>query len=376
MPGARCRVGEQAEGRVCSRGERTHDARELAAGFAGIRGPLGLSRVSRLRGGPRRRRRRLRLGGRRGGGRRFGALFGLVPGTQLPLRSEHPPVHHPDRPVLSFAHVCTDFSSPRARSADRYHSRVPEELSRLVALVEQLRRECPWDREQTPETLRTYLLEECYEVLDALDSGDPNALADELGDLLFQILFLSRIAQERGWFSIQDVAAKIAAKMVERHPHVFGDARASDANEVRTGWERRKQRASNAADPLGSLPSSLPALAAAYRMTSRAADLGFDWERDADVAAKIEEELGEWREAERAGDRDAEEKEIGDLLFSIVNLARRRKVDPESALRRAQARFRSRFAKVAKRARESGRSVGDVSPAELDEYWERAKAEE
>ncbi|HLN80849.1 MAG TPA: MazG nucleotide pyrophosphohydrolase domain-containing protein, partial [Thermoanaerobaculia bacterium] len=121
---------------------------------------------------------------------------------------------------------------------------------------------------------------------------------------------------------------------------------------------------------------SLPALAASYRMTSRAADLGFDWEKDADVAAKIEEELGEWREAERAGDRDAEEKEIGDLLFSIVNLARRRKVDPESALRRAQARFRSRFAKVAERARESGRTVGDVSPAELDEYWERAKAEE
>lgn len=258
----------------------------------------------------------------------------------------------------------------------RYHSRVPEELSRLVALVEKLRRECPWDREQTPETLRTYLLEECYEVLDALDSADPDAIADELGDLLFQILFLSRIAQERGWFSIQDVAARISAKMVERHPHVFGDSRASDADQVRQGWERRKQRTSNAADPLGSLPTSLPALAASYRMTSRAADLGFDWERDADVAAKIEEELGEWREAERAGDRDAEEKEIGDLLFSIVNLARRRKVDPESALRRAQARFRSRFAKVAARARESGRSVGDVSAAELDEYWERAKADE
>jgi XTP/dITP diphosphohydrolase len=253
---------------------------------------------------------------------------------------------------------------------------VAEDLLGLVALVERLRRDCPWDREQTPETLKTYLLEECYEVLDAIDSGNRDALADELGDLLFQILFLSRIAEERGWFSIADVARRISRKMIERHPHVFSSATASDAGEVRRGWERRKQRASGAADPLGSLPVSLPALASAYRMTSRAADLGFDWERDADVGAKIEEELGEWREAERTGDRKAEEKEIGDLLFSIVNLARRREIDPESALRRAQARFRSRFAKVAERARESGRAVGDVSASELDDYWEKAKAEE
>ncbi|HEV8609581.1 MAG TPA: nucleoside triphosphate pyrophosphohydrolase [Thermoanaerobaculia bacterium] len=251
-----------------------------------------------------------------------------------------------------------------------------EELLRLAELVERLRRECPWDREQTPETLRTYLLEECYEVLDAIDGGVPAALADELGDLLFQVFFLARIAEERGWFSIADVAGGITRKMIERHPHVFAGAPASDAGDVRRGWERRKERSSRAGDPLGSLPASLPALASAYRMTSRAADLGFDWERDADVAAKIEEELAEWREAERAGDSPAEEKEIGDLLFSIVNLARRRRIDPESALRSAQARFRARFAKVAERARESGRAVGDISAAELDEYWEKAKAEE
>jgi MazG family protein len=253
---------------------------------------------------------------------------------------------------------------------------VSEELLRLVSLVERLRRECPWDREQTPETLKTYLLEECYEVLDAIDSGDPEALADELGDLLFQILFLSRIAEDRGWFSVATVAERISRKMTERHPHVFAGASAADAREVREGWERRKQRRSAAADPLGSIPASLPALAAAYRMTSRAADLGFDWERDSDVAEKIEEELAEWRDAERAGDRESEEKEIGDLLLSIVNLARRRKVDPESALRRAQARFRSRFARVAELARKSGREVGDVGATELDVYWEKAKEEE
>ena len=251
-----------------------------------------------------------------------------------------------------------------------------EELARLVSLVETLRRECPWDREQTPETLRTYVLEECYEVLDAIDSADPDALADELGDLLFQIFFLSRIAEERGWFGIGAVADGIVRKMTDRHPHVFGGASAADAREVREGWERRKQRRSGMADPLGTVPASLPALASAYRMTSRAADLGFDWERDSDVAEKIEEELAEWREAQARHDPEAEEKEIGDLLFSIVNLARRRSVDPESALRRAQARFRSRFARVAELARESGRAVGDVGAEELDVFWERAKAEE
>ena len=251
-----------------------------------------------------------------------------------------------------------------------------EELSRLVSLVERLRRDCPWDREQTPETLRTYVLEECHEVLEAIDAGDPESLAGELGDLLFQVFFLARIGEERGWFDIGGVAERISRKMRDRHPHVFGGPEAADAEEVRRGWERRKQQASGAADPLGSIPVSLPALASAYRMTSRAADLGFDWERDADVAAKIEEELAEWRAAAATGDRPAEEHEIGDLLFSIVNLARRRGIDPESALRRTQARFRKRFARVARQARESGREVGDVGAAELDVYWEAAKAEE
>ncbi len=251
-----------------------------------------------------------------------------------------------------------------------------EELSRLVSLVERLRRDCPWDREQTPETLRTYVLEECHEVLGAIDAQDPASLADELGDLLFQILFLSRIAQERGWFDIDSVADRITRKMTDRHPHVFGGPSAADAQEVKRGWERRKQQASGRADPLGTIPPSLPALASAYRMTSRAADLGFDWERDADVATKIEEELAEWRAAAGAGDRTAEEHEIGDLLFSVVNLARRRGVNPETALRKTERRFRTRFARVADRARKSGREVGDVSAAELDEFWEAAKREE
>ena len=253
----------------------------------------------------------------------------------------------------------------------------PEALERLASLVERLRRECPWDKEQTPETIRTFLLEECHEALEAIDGGDPETLRDELGDLLFQIFFLSTLASERGWFRLEDVARGITEKMIERHPHVFGPTPAGDAREVARGWEARKRRTTRSEDdPLGSVPAALPALSAAYRMTSRAADLGFDWERDADVADKIAEELGEWREAAESGDRAHEEREIGDLLLSAVNLARRRGIDLEAALRRTGARFRARFAGVSRRAHASGREMTEIPLEELDRYWEEAKREE
>ena len=250
-------------------------------------------------------------------------------------------------------------------------------FERLAALVERLRRECPWDREQTPETIRTFLLEECHEAVEAIDAGEPDRLAGELGDLLFQVLFLSVLASERGWFTIEDVARGIAEKMIARHPHVFGETPARDAQEVARGWEARKRREASAeADPLGSVPAGLPALAAAFRMTSRAADLGFDWERDGDVADKIAEELAEWRVAAARGERAAEEHEIGDLLLSAVNLARRRGIDPEAALRATNTRFRARFAGVSRRAQASGREISAIPLAELDAYWEDAKREE
>lgn len=254
---------------------------------------------------------------------------------------------------------------------------MPKALEELASLVEKLRRECPWDREQTPETVRAYLLEECYEALEALDSSDPAALREELGDLLFQVFFLATLAAERSWFDLEGVAASVSRKMIERHPHVFGTTRAADAAEVKQRWETRKRKdAGPESDPLGSIPASLPAVAAAYRQTSRAADLGFDWERDADVATKIEEELEEWRAAAQAGDHAVEAREIGDILLSAVNLARRRKVDPEAALRQTNARFRARFARVSRLAAASGRQISEISPAELDGYWEEAKREE
>ena len=239
---------------------------------------------------------------------------------------------------------------------------------------------CPWDREQTYATLAPMLLEEAYEAFEAVEEareGNAHELRDELGDLLFQVLLLARLATEKGWFGIDEVARRITDKMVERHPHVFGGSPpARSAQDVKNAWERRKRRQPGASeDPLGTLPAALPALSMAYRQTMRAGDLGFDWERDSDVVDKIEEEIGEWRASREAGDHAAEEHEIGDLLLSVVNLARRRRIDPESALRQANARFRSRFAEVARKAKESGRDVSDVAMAELDRYWEEAKKE-
>lgn len=252
-----------------------------------------------------------------------------------------------------------------------YDRGVPAPLADLVALVERLRRECPWDREQTVSTLRRYLLEECHETLAAIDAGDPQAVREELGDLLFQIVFLARLAAEQGWFDLDDVASGIAQKMTARHPHVFGPVNASSAEEVRQNWETRKVR--EAEDPLASIPATLPALAAAHLQTTRAADLGFDWQRDAEVVAKIEEEIAEWRAASERGDAAAEERELGDLLLSVVNLARRRGINAEDALRATNARFRARFAGVARRAAAAGRPMKETPLAELDRYWEEEK---
>ena len=252
-----------------------------------------------------------------------------------------------------------------------------EALGRLEALVDRLRRECPWDREQTFATISTYLLEETHELLETLDEPDGRRLRGELGDLLFQIFFLARLAGERGWFGIDDVAAAIETKMIERHPHVFGKETARDAEAVRAGWERRKRLSGERGDdPLAGIPATLPSLSVALRMSERAAGLGFDWERNADLLAKVEEEIRETREARQRADRGATEEELGDLLFALVNWARRSRVDPERALRRANAKFRRRFRAVAERAARAGRDVAACSAAELDAWWNAVKAEE
>jgi len=241
---------------------------------------------------------------------------------------------------------------------------VSEAFDRLTALVSRLRRDCPWDREQSFETLRTYLLEETYEVLAAVDAGEAEELREELGDLLFQVFFLACLAQERGWFGIEAVAEGITRKMTERHPHVFGDAKASTAEEVKSAWEKRKRQLPGATeDPLGTLPAALPALAAAYRQTLRAADLGFDWERDADVVAKIEEEMAEWKEAAAASDAEAEAPagEDGRVAAAPAAAARAGRLGHERVGRRGESRTRRRPAPVAT-ARRLGAGARAAAP--------------
>jgi tetrapyrrole methylase family protein/MazG family protein len=233
---------------------------------------------------------------------------------------------------------------------------------------------CPWDREQTHQTLRQNLLEETYEALQAIDSEDVKALREELGDLLLQIVLHAQIATEDGDFRMGEVISGIQRKIVDRHPHVFGDVHVQDADEVIRNWERIKaaerEQEGTEAGVLSGVPSSLPALAQAHEIQRRAARYGLDWQSIEGVMAKLQEELEEVREA---GNPERRSEEIGDLLFSVVNYARWLQVDAESALRQASSRFRARFARMEREARSSGRRLEDMDPGTLDALWEAGK---
>jgi len=238
---------------------------------------------------------------------------------------------------------------------------------------------CPWDQQQTMADLKGYLLEEAYEVVDAIDAGDMEGLREELGDLLFQVVFLSRIAQEEGRFSVDEVLGGIVEKMVRRHPHVFGDARAETSADVLRQWEAIKKSEKNhdaAESLLDGLPRSLPALLRAQRLTTKAARVGFDWPGPREVLGKVSEELGEIGEALASGEAGRVEEEIGDLLFAVANLARHMGLDPETALQRANGKFVRRFQRVEELLRDAGRPVGQATLSEMDSFWEQAKREE
>jgi MazG family protein len=251
----------------------------------------------------------------------------------------------------------------------------------FVALIARLRAPggCPWDREQTHRSLKPMTIEEAYEVLAAIDQGDDGELAGELGDLLLQVVFHAQIATDEGRFTVDDVIARVHDKMVRRHPHVFADDPASTPGEVLRNWEALKQaeRAQRGDAPAGSMLDAvlrnLPAVMEALQMTTKVARVGFDWPDAQAVLAKVDEELAELKAA--PGGREAEE-EIGDLLFAIVNLARHLDVDPESALKAANRKFRRRFAHVESRLRETGRRPADSTLSEMDALWEEAKARE
>jgi len=259
----------------------------------------------------------------------------------------------------------------------------PTDLRRLTELVARLRAPdgCPWDREQTVRDLRAYLLEEAHEVAAAIDSGDRAALAGELGDLLFQAAFLARLAEEEGAFTIAEPIAAVEAKMIARHPHVFGGEALADAEAVRAAWERRKvreQAGSRRSLLDGATSASLPALVAAYRLTQKAAGVGFDWKGAAEVLDKLDEEVGELKAEIVAAtvDRERLHDEVGDLLFTVANLARHLEIDPEGALAAANLKFRRRFGEVETALAARGKDLTDASLGEMEAAWNEAKRRE
>lgn len=235
---------------------------------------------------------------------------------------------------------------------------------------------CPWDRDQTHETLKKHLLEETYEVLDALDSKDPDMLAEELGDLLFQVTIHSQVAAENGTFTIEDVIQKVMRKLIGRHPHVFGELNLESAQDVLENWESFKQKEKPKRTSIFEhIPKELPALPQSNLMQKRAANVGFEWPDLDAVLDKVEEEIAELRqEVAKDTTKDEQREEFGDLLFALVSAARHLHIDPEEALRLANRKFGARFQYVESRATAGGQTLRDLTPAELDVYWEEAKA--
>jgi XTP/dITP diphosphohydrolase/ATP diphosphatase len=261
-------------------------------------------------------------------------------------------------------------------------------LARVAAIMAKLRAPggCPWDREQTFDSIKRHTLEETYEVFDAIERRDWAGLKDELGDLLLQVLFYAEMAQEAGYFTLEDVVENLSAKLVRRHPHVFGDAAAADSAAVLRNWEQIKvqerlersgyEQGSQEAQPpsmLNDIPRAMPAMLEAAKLGSRAARVGFDWPSVDGLFEKLTEETGELRdEVERGAGSEPVEGELGDLLFTVVNLARHLRLEPEFALRRTNARFRQRFAAMEREAG-GGDKLHDLAAAELEALWSRAK---
>lgn len=251
---------------------------------------------------------------------------------------------------------------------------------KLVKIMAKLRGPggCPWDHKQTSSSLKPYVIEEAYEVVEAIDSGDPSLLCEELGDLLLQVVFHCQIADEDGVFDFNDVVEAISAKLVRRHPHVFGDVRADDAGTVLRNWERIKQREKGSpsgelASILDEVPQYLPALMQAAKIQDKASRVGFDWECAEDAAAKVWEETDELKEAMASGEKERIGEELGDLLFAAVNVARLLNIDPEEALRRTNSKFASRFKFIEHRADESGVALEEMTLDEMDAIWDEAK---
>ncbi|HAI86930.1 MAG TPA: nucleoside triphosphate pyrophosphohydrolase [Firmicutes bacterium] len=260
------------------------------------------------------------------------------------------------------------------------HSAYPAD--RLIQIMARLRGAdgCPWDRKQTSSSLKPYVIEEAYEVVEAIDGGEYSKLCEELGDLLLQIAFHCQIASERGEFNFNDVVDAICEKLIRRHPHVFADVEANDAGAVLRNWERIKQKekekesgSGGPASILDGVPGYLPALMQATKMQDKASRVGFDWRHAEDAASKVWEETEEFREALASGQRDRIQDEMGDVLFAVVNVARLLDMDAEETLRRANSRFVNRFRYIERRADDEGVRLEDMTLEEMDAVWDEAK---
>jgi len=253
------------------------------------------------------------------------------------------------------------------------HPAVPsKEFVRFVSIVRRLRYECPWDRKQTHRSLRESLIEEAYEVIDALDRRDLPELKNELGDILLHVAMHATIAEQASEFTFRDVLREISGKLIRRHPHVFGGGTARGAGEVLKNWEKLKMREGRTS-LLDGVPPALPALQRAFRVQQRASRVGFDWRKKEDVWAKVREELEELRSATRTGTKRRREEEFGDLLFALVNFARFVGVNPEHALRGTVSRFTRRFQYIERELGRKGHNLQDATLEEMDALWKEAK---
>ncbi len=259
-----------------------------------------------------------------------------------------------------------------AEPADRL-----EAYADFVAIVKQLRRDCPWDREQTHDSVKHLLIEEAYETVEAIDEQDWDELKKELGDLLLHVIFHSVIAEQGGRFTLKDVIEAETEKLVRRHPHVFGDVTVDGVDEVLANWEQIKMKEERKKSALEGVPDRLPALLRAFRVQEKAAGVGFDFPERDGAWEKVEEEIREYRTlAESGAAAQEKEAEFGDLLFALVNYARFTGVNPENALRRTNEKFGRRFRHIERRLAEQGQSMVDVDLAEMDRYWDEAKRRE
>ena len=257
-------------------------------------------------------------------------------------------------------------------------SQLGSKFESLVKIIEKLRSPegCPWDMEQTSKSLIPYFIEEVYEVIDAIDTKNSSALKEELGDVFLHVIFQALIAEEKKEFMVQDVLNEVSKKLINRHPHVFGNDKVTESNQVNQNWEKAKHKEKQRESRLDGVPLSLPSTLQAQRLQQKASYAGFDWKNSKDVWKKINEELNELKNAEKGGNIDHIENELGDLLFSIINLARFLDISADNALRSTNKKFKNRFYFIEKTLNESGKNIEDCSLKELNNIWKKAKTKE